>query len=131
MALQQVLPLAAETVRGIPLTGRTLGGTQPTYPTFRKPSEKFRYQREVFLMCKNAAACVSRDEMKTSAAPLTSLHTQAVVQVEAAAAVLTLLVRLAHQAALGTFCTAGGRLIGKGGRGTVSCAGLLDSQEKT
>lgn len=81
-------------------------------------------------MCNNAAACVSRDEMKTTA-PLTSLHTQAVVQVEAAAAVLTLLVRLAHQAAPGTFCTAGRRLIGKGGRGTVSCAGLLDSQEKT
>lgn len=74
---------------------------------------------------------LSRNEMKTGAAPVTSLHTQAVVQVEAAAAVLTLLLRLAHEAARGTFCTAGGRLIGKGSRGTASGARLLDSQEKT
>lgn len=69
--------------------------------------------------------------MKTSVAPLTCLDTQPAVQVEAAATVLTLLVSLTHDAALGTFCTAGRRLIGKGSRGTVICAGLLGSQEKT
>lgn len=66
-----------------------------------------------------------------SVAPLTSLHTRPVVQVEAAATVLALLVRLTHNTALGTFCTAGRRLIGKGSRGTVSGAALLGSQKKT
>lgn len=69
--------------------------------------------------------------MKTSVAPLTRLHTQPVVQVEAAATPLTLLLIMTHGAALRTFCTVGRRLIGKCSRGTLSCAGLLGSQEKT
>lgn len=56
VVLQQVLLLAAETVRGFPLTGRTLGGARLTYSTFRKPSEKFKYQCEVLLTYNNAAA---------------------------------------------------------------------------
>lgn len=65
------------------------------------------------------------------AAPLTCLHTQSGVQVEAGATAPTLLLALTHDAALGTFCTAARRLIGKGSGGTVSCAGLPGSQEKT
>lgn len=55
VVLKQVVLLAAETVRGIPLTGRTLGGARLTYSTFRKPSENFKYQREVLLTYNNAA----------------------------------------------------------------------------
>lgn len=66
-----------------------------------------------------------------SVAPLTGLHTCPVVQVEVGVTVLALLVRLTHNTALGTFCTAGRRLIGKGSSRTVSCAALLGSQKKT
>lgn len=129
VVLQQVLLLAAETVRGTPLTGRTLGGTRLTYFTFSKPSGSSK--KSALTYNDAAPPPPSRNEMKRSVAPPTRLHTRAVVQVEAFTTVLTLLVGLTHDAALGTLCTAAGRLIGKGGRGTASCAGLLGSQEKT
>lgn len=60
VVLQQVLLLAAETLRGIPLTGRTLGGTPLTHYTFRKPPEKFEYLREAPRMYNNAAPGMRR-----------------------------------------------------------------------
>lgn len=127
VVLQQVLLLAAETVGGIPLTGRTLGGTRLAHPTFGKPSNKIQRLANIHKCC----TVLSRNEIKTSVAPLTCLHTHPVVQVEAAATALTPLVSLTHVAAPGAFCTAARRLIGEGSQRTASCAGLLGSQEKT
>lgn len=55
VVLQQVLMVAAETVRRTPPTGCTLGRTRLTYSTFRKPSGKFKYQRELLQVCNNVA----------------------------------------------------------------------------